>query len=329
MAKTPGWWRRPPGLAAAALAPAALLYRSGARLRAALCRPYRASVPVICVGNALVGGGGKTPSAIFIARLLQAEGKRAMFVSKGYKGKITRTTAVDPDMHDAAAVGDEPLLLAQAAPAYIGKNRLKAIKAAERLEPDAIIMDDGLQNPTIYKDLTILAESPAYAPANDRLFPSGPYRESRAEAAGRADMILSLHYGAELPSMPGGEGDKTVALRITADARGFDMGVPCIAFAGLGEPQKFFDTLRGEGFQIVETIAFPDHHPYSEKDISALLAKAASATAILLTTEKDWVRLPKARKRYVRFLPISAVASEGGRETLRAALLRALDKGAS
>ncbi|MET0154669.1 MAG: tetraacyldisaccharide 4'-kinase [Rickettsiales bacterium] len=324
MARTPSWWHRPPGLMAQALAPLSCLYRCGRWVRQRVCRPYSPSVPVICVGNATAGGGGKTPSAIFVARLLQEQGKRVIFASRGYKGKIRRVTAVDVDAHDAADVGDEPLLLAQAAPTYVGANRLKTIKAAERLEPDAIIMDDGMQNPSVRKHVTILAESPAYAPKNDRLFPGGPYRERRAEAAACADCIFAMQYNDAALSVAEEEKEKTYALRVEAYADGLDKTLPCVAFAGLAEPQKFFDTLMHAGFNVTETCAFPDHHPYEERDVAALLEKAAAHEAMLITTEKDWVRLPKDRRRYVRFLPVSATMTHDRREAFARFLLEAI-----
>ena len=326
MAKTPGWWRRPPGAVAVILSPLTCIYRMGRKIREWFARPYRAPVPVICVGNATSGGSGKTPSALLLARLFYDEGKRVIIVSRGYKGKIRRCLSVDPEVHSAADVGDEPLLLAQVAPVYIGKNRRKTLKSAARLEPDAIILDDGMQNPTIYKDLVILVESPKYASPNEKLFPSGPYREKRKEAEERADMIFSLHYDDESLQASPPENDKTYNIRAVGVTCALDAALPYFAFAGLGVPEKFFDTLRHAGFTLVGARHFPDHYAYKESDVAELLELAAAEQAILITTEKDWVRLPKNRKKYVRFLPLRLELAEKERTQLTETLQSLISK---
>jgi tetraacyldisaccharide 4'-kinase len=321
MPSRPSWWSRARSWQSVCLLPAAAAYRGLSGLRAAVSRPYRCGRPVICVGNAVAGGAGKTPCVLFLVKMLQEEGKRAVVVAKGYGGRITRPEVVDPDVHTAEDVGDEALLLARHAPVYIGKSRRAALALAASSCPDVILMDDGMQNPGVHKDMLILVESPAYVPKNSRLIPSGPYREKREAALARADAVFFLHYRRE--DVPEQE-TETYHFYQAPNLSALDAELPYVAFAGVGTPQKFFDTLAYAGLRVEETHPFPDHHRYSRADLDGLLLAAAARRSALICTEKDWVRLPSEFRRYARFLPVALRLGEEETRRLSARLAEAL-----
>lgn len=291
------WWRPRPGLAARALAPAGAAYGAVAGRRMGMAGT-RVGVPVICVGNFTVGGAGKTPTAIEIARHLVAAGHEPAFVSRGYGGAArSAPLRVDPARHAAAEVGDEPLLLARIAPCFVGADRLAAARAAAAAGASAVLMDDGLQNPALAKDLRVAVVDGAVGIGNGLCLPAGPLRAPMDRQWGGVDLVLVVG--------PGDAGDAVAAeaalrrfpvLRATVepDARavGALSGRRLFAFTGIGRPEKFFDTLAGAGLDVVGRRAFPDHHAFTAAERDALLRDAAAAGAVLVTTEKDRVRLP-------------------------------------
>jgi len=293
--KEPWFWRETglaAGAAAATLEPAALLYDLGQRLVAALTRPVRAGAPVICIGNATLGGVGKTPFALMLHKLLKAQGVDAHFLSRGYGGALKGPVRVMAQ-HTSEDVGDEPLLLAAAAPTFIARDRAAGARAAGD-GAGAIIMDDGFQNPAVAKDVALLLIDAADPAGNRRLFPAGPLREPLARAAARADAVILVGDGAA----PKGLGPAPVfraARRTTAS-------IPpqrVFAFCGVGRPAQFFDALEAQGFILAGRAAFPDHHPYTEIELAALRTSARKAEAALIATEKDVVRLDGAAREGV------------------------------
>lgn len=289
------WFWRDEGLVAravaAAMAPAALFYDGAQRLRAALSRPASAGAPVICVGNATLGGVGKTPFALLLHSLLKTSGVDAHFVSRGHGGALRGPARVGPQ-HTDEEVGDEPLLLAAAAPTWIAKSRLEGVRAAAGAGAEAIIMDDGFQNPTIRKDAAILLIDVADPGGNGRVFPAGPLREPIARAAARADAVVLVGAGSPSPDLEG-----RPLFRVAADSNPTIAPQRVIAFCGIGRPTRFFESLEKKGFSLAARIAFPDHHRYRPAEISALRAKAKKEGAALIATEKDMARLaPEARE---------------------------------
>jgi tetraacyldisaccharide 4'-kinase len=294
--KEPWFWRETglaAGAAAATLAPAAFLYDLGQRLVAALTRPVRAGAPVICVGNATLGGVGKTPFALMLHKLLKAQGVDAHFLSRGYGGALKGPARVIAQ-HTSEDVGDEPLLLAAAAPTIIARDRAAGARAAGD-GADAIIMDDGFQNRAVAKAVSLLLIDAADPAGNGKLFPAGPLREPLARAAARADAIILVGDGAAADETPGGLGPAPVfraSRRTTAS-------IPpqrVFAFCGVGRPAQFFGALEEQGFTLAGRAAFPDHHPYTDIEMAALRARARKAEAALIATEKDIVRLDEARR---------------------------------
>jgi tetraacyldisaccharide 4'-kinase len=297
------------------LSPFSLVFKAGTFLRRKMATPYRPSVPLICVGNIVAGGAGKTPTCLSLAKLLRERGHRPVFVTRGYGGRITSGTVVcvDRTKHSARDVGDEALLLAATAPTWAGKNRVEAIRQAES-HGTIIIMDDGLQNPNVLPSLAILIMDGEVGIGNGFIMPAGPLRESFDDALLRVGAMIiigekdsqSLAARTKLP---------TFRARLQPDLpMGFPRVSKFVAFAGIGRPEKFYATARMAGLDIVETCDFPDHHFYSEDDRDALRLRAEEKGARLLTTEKDAVRLPADFAAEVITLPVKLVFDKTGSE---------------
>jgi tetraacyldisaccharide 4'-kinase len=291
--REPTFWWRPGG--GSLLSPLAGIYGAVAALRMR-AQGGGVGVPVICVGNLTVGGAGKTPAALAIARLLLAAHERPFFLSRGYGGQSSGPLRVDPAVHSAAAVGDESLLLARLAPTIVARDRLAGAKAARCGAATVIVMDDGFQNPTLAKELAILMVDGRRGIGNGRTIPAGPLRApletqiSHAQAmviVGRPDGLTALverarrHNVAIFHTRLEPDGPTIAALG----------GRRVLAFAGIGDPEKFFATLTENGIAVAERASFPDHHRYTAAEAQTLLARADKENLVLVTTEKDLARL--------------------------------------
>ncbi len=303
--RTPEFWRRD-GLAARALAPASWVYGAVAAVRRGTARAVRPPVPVLCVGNLVAGGAGKTPVALALGGKLAARGHAVHFLSRGYGGRERDPLLVDPARHGADAVGDEPLLLARVAPTWVSADRAAGATAAAEGGAGLIVMDDGHQNATVAKACSIVVVDGVYGFGNGRLLPAGPLRETVAAGLARADAVIVIGpdeagIGAAIPT-----GVRALAGRLAPlpDSAGI-AGKPVVAFAGIARPEKFFATLRTLGCRIEHKQAFADHHRFHASEIAALLQIAESLGAVAVTTAKDAVRLPPALRGGVRVLDIA------------------------
>jgi len=289
--KTPGFWFRPPSLAARLLKPLGSAYYILGRLRTG--KPARAAAPLIVVGNVVAGGAGKTPVVLALTSLLQQRGLKVHLIAKGYGGRLKGPQQVMPD-HTALDVGDEPMLLAMAAPTFIGQDRGAAYELAAQ-GADVVISDDGMQSPRLKGALTLMVLDGVLGFGNGLLIPAGPLREPVNEALKRVDAIVQIG-GAERPI-----GNKPLLLAdfMTQDTDWL-RGTRIIAFAGIGQPEKFFSSLTTSGAKLVAAYPYGDHQPYSAAEISRLLEQAKAQNAVLVTTTKDHVRIPKGLREQVR-----------------------------
>lgn len=316
--RPPAFWTRSrtsPGILPRLLSPLSLLWKIATERRLRKGAWNKMPVPVICVGNLTVGGTGKTPVVCAVVSKLQDAGIDAHIVSRGYGGRETGPLHVNLARHDAANVGDEPMLLAAFAPTWVAEDRTKGIMAAVKAGAKMIIMDDGFQNPSVTKDLSIVVVDAYAGFGNGRIMPSGPLRETLATGLARADLLLTIgspkaqeRLGKEWPET---QDHKRQYAQLQPLETGMDwQGQRVLAFAGIGRPEKFFATLKHTGADIVAKRSFPDHAEYSKTVLQRLEAEAKAAGAQLVTTEKDAVRLPAAFRAQVLVLPVRIVSED-------------------
>lgn len=282
------------------LTPVSWLYAYLTNRRIKKTTPTVVSATVICVGNLTVGGVGKSPVVQEFRERLSNGGLRVATLSRGYKGRLRGPVKVDPTLHTAADVGDEPLMLACTGESWIGAKRDIAAKKMVDAGVDVIIMDDGHQNPDLAKDLSFVVIDGKYRFGNGHVLPKGPLREHPKQGLSRADAVIVFgsHAGLDLPSqLP------VFTAKITPKDK--PPTGRLVAFAGIGKPEKFFDTLRELEADLVDTAPFPDHHAYSQDDLSYLSSLAADHEAKLITTEKDYVRLPVEFREQIAVLRVT------------------------
>jgi tetraacyldisaccharide 4'-kinase len=306
--RTPAFWAiDPPNALARALRPLGAVY--GALAARRMAQPgLRVGAPVICVGNFVVGGAGKTPAAIALAKLLAGMGEKVAFLSRGYGGAGGGAPiAVDPVRHNAAEVGDEPLLLARVAPTFVAHDRPRAAKAAIDGGASVLVLDDGLQNPSLAKDFSIAMVDGGYGFGNGLCLPAGPLRAPIAAQAPHVSLAVVVDRAATFGLSEALAGKPVAAARFVPDeaiaARLNGQNV--LAFAGIGRPAKFFATLIALGARLAAARGFPDHHRYTMSELEPLFAEAAAKDLIVVTTEKDFVRLPADYARRSVALPIA------------------------
>jgi len=287
-------------MTAALLAPLGWLYGASVAFKARTAKPFDPGLPVVCVGNLTAGGSGKTPIAIAVAEMLRAKGHKPYFLTRGYGGS-ERGPALASRGHSAAVMGDEALLLARTAPTIVARDRAAGARLAVEKGATAIVMDDGHQNFSIAKKLSLVVVDAEAGFGNGYQIPAGPLREPVAQGLARADAVVFVRDGT--PDL-GGYSGPVLRAHLKAEGDAF-AGKTVFAFAGIGRPEKFFASLEDSGAAVTGSCFFPDHHPYTEDEIIQL--RAVAGEAMLVTTEKDFVRLSTAQREGIRMLKIAAV----------------------
>ena len=280
-----------------------------------------AGVPVLCVGNYHVGGAGKTPTVLALAKMLQEIGEAPVVLGRGYGGKLRGPVKVDPDRHAASDVGDEPLMMARTLPVVVARDRIAGVALARSMGASLILMDDGFQNPAVAKDASLIVVDGSRGLGNGCVFPAGPLRAPLPPQLARTDAMIIVGDGTAadaVANIVAGQGKPVLSARLTADAASVVAlrGKRVLAFAGIGDPARFFRTLRASGIEVVAERAFADHHPFSQADIEGLVAEAKREALTLVTTEKDLARLRSggALPPYARDIVPFAVTLEFGDE---------------
>lgn len=303
----PSFWDQPGHCLGRFLEPMSWLYQGGATLHQLVSLPYQAQIPVISIGNFVMGGAGKTPVTKAIAQQLQSMGRTPHIISRGYGGSCRGPIQVDSSYHSFDQVGDEPLLLAKVAPTWVSKNRRAAADLACQEGADILLLDDGHQNHSLKKDLSFMVVNTAQGFGNGRVFPAGPLRQSISTGLKYTDVLILIGKNTDsLPQPLSCLSCPLIWATVTPLAP-----APCavLAFAGIGHPEKFRQTLIEAGYDVKALISFPDHYPYTSQDLQSLQEKAFSMDACLITTEKDALRLPPYNQKDVLVLSIELTFS--------------------
>jgi tetraacyldisaccharide 4'-kinase len=320
--RAPDFWYQPRDTEAQLLSPLGWLYAAAGRVRQAVTVPIKASVPVICIGNLTVGGTGKTPVAIAVAERIKAMGLKPGFLTRGYGAQVKGPMAVDPSLDRAEDVGDEPLLLAAHAMTVCSPDRPAGARLLASKRAQAVVMDDGFQNPTLAKDLSLVVVDAERGFGNGEVIPAGPLRERVADGLARAQGVILMGDGeVELPIALPVFRAKFVPIEEDAAAV---RGQKVAAFAGIAMPDKFFATLANLGATLALARSFPDHHPYKDDELIELFNRAASAEAIPVTTEKDWVRLSPGFRDKIRMVRVRVLFDEASLPALDELISRCL-----
>lgn len=312
--REPAFWHRPPSWTSRFLMPLGALY-GAVTARRMQRQGFDAGIPVLCVGNYHLGGAGKTPTVLALAELLRDLGETPVVLSRGYGGKLHGPIMVDAQRHAAADVGDEPLMLARTVPVAVARDRIGGVALARSQGASVILMDDGFQNPAIVKDASLIVIDGSRGLGNACVFPAGPLRAPLDPQLDRTDALIVIGDGAAAGAVAAevaARGRPVLSAHLKAnDASVASLaGKRVLAFAGIGDPARFFRTLRANRIEVVAERAFADHHPFSIGEIEALIAEARRDGLTLVTTEKDLARLRNGLSSWVENIVPFAVTLE-------------------
>jgi tetraacyldisaccharide 4'-kinase len=293
--REPGFWHGSSSLKSHLLRPLGALYGAIAARRLQR-KGLHAGIPVLCVGNYHVGGAGKTPTVLALAKLLRDLGEVPVVLSRGYGGKLRGPVKVDPSRHGAADVGDEPLMLSATLPVVVSRQRADGVPLARAQGATVILMDDGFQNPAVAKDTSLIVIDGNRGLGNGEVFPAGPLRAPLRPQLARTDALVVVGDGTAAEAVAAaisalGKPVLRAHLKPEEASVAALRGKRALAFAGIGDPARFFGTLKASGVELVRSRAFADHHAFSKAEIDGLIAEASRDALTLVTTEKDLARL--------------------------------------
>jgi tetraacyldisaccharide 4'-kinase len=334
--REPGFWHRPSSWKSHLLRPLGALYGAVAARRMHR-RGIDAGIPVLCVGNYHLGGAGKTPTVLALVKILRALGETPVVLSRGYGGRMRGPVMVDASRHVAADVGDEPLMMSLEVPVAVARNRIDGVALAKSQRASVILMDDGFQNPSIAKDVSLIVIDSGRGLGNGRVFPAGPLRAPLKPQLARTDALVVVGDGgaaAEVIDTVTASGGQVFAAHLASAESSIDAlrGKRLLAFAGIGDPGRFFRTLRASGLDVARERGFADHHVFSQADLDSLLSDARRDQLTLVTTEKDFARmrgteLPAFGNEIVAFaVTLDFADAAGMRKFLSGRLFKAREK---
>lgn len=293
--REPAFWYRPPSWTSRLLTPLGAIYGAITAQRMARAGT-RAEIPVLCIGNYHVGGAGKTPTTLALAQFLREVGEQPFVVSRGYGGALAGPVRVDQAGHTAADVGDEPLMMAAKVPVIVSRDRVAGAALARAQGATVVLLDDGFQNPALIKDASLIVIDASRGIGNGCVFPAGPLRAPLPPQIARTDALVVIgagHAADDVATTVATSGASVLRARLVPDSASVDRlrGQRVLAFAGIGDPARFFTTLRANGIDVIEERIFADHHPFTPDEIERLVSDAAAKSLFLVTTEKDMARI--------------------------------------
>ena len=325
--KTPKFWNTPDSYYTKLLHPVAKIYELISKIKLNSVTPEKAKIPVVCVGNVVIGGAGKTPTVKLVCNILKSQNFTPHILTSGYGGYLKNVVRVDCNKHSYLQVGDEALLSALVSPTWVGKNRLNSANAATLSGADILVMDDGFQNNSIEKNFKILVVDSHQGFGNEHIFPAGPLRENVESGVKKSDIVLIIGQKNEnietkikgiRPNIP-----IFYATMDVSNTSDFIAGEKVIGFCGLGFPQKFKKTLEKMELEVIDFIAFSDHHPYTITEIQKLLKAARNLGAKLVTTRKDYIKIPDVFKNDISVIDINLSFTD---ESFQGIMLKSIDE---
>jgi tetraacyldisaccharide 4'-kinase len=293
--REPAFWYRLPSLMSRLLAPLGAIYGAVSARRIARSGAS-VGIPVLCIGNYHLGGAGKTPATLALVKILRGMGEQPFVVSRGYGGSIEGPVRVDTTLHSASDVGDEPLMMAEVVPAIVSRDRVAGAALARAQGASVVLLDDGFQNPALTKDASLIVIDAARGVGNGCVFPAGPLRAPLQLQIARTDALIVIGEGQAadgIAMIVTKRGAPVLRARLVPDETSIAVlsGQRVLAFAGIGDPARFFATLRSSGVNVIEQKAFADHHPFTPNEVERLVSDAAAKSLTLVTTEKDMARI--------------------------------------
>lgn len=297
MFKAPNFWNTRDSKWVKALLPISKLYGAVSSFKVNKVSPEKAAIPVVCIGNVVLGGAGKTPTVDLVCEIFHKYNLTPHILTGGYGGYLKNVIRVDPAHHSYLQVGDEALLSAEVAPTWVGRNRINSAKAATLAGADVLVMDDGFQNNSIFKDFKILVVDSGQSFGNEFLFPAGPLRESVEGGIKKSDIVLIIGEKNEYIENRVKAVNKDIPLFYAKIQPQDNINIApkskVIGFCGIGYPAKFKKTLKELEVDLLDFIAFSDHHPYTITEIQKLIKSAQRTGARLVTTRKDFIKIPE------------------------------------